>query len=330
MIHLQGDIGSEANAPISLIKLVSAYGSGQTAYSITSMGGSLYDGWAMHDFVRLNDGFESITGYGMVASAATIFMTAFKVRKGAPNSKYVIHNPQTIDAGDASKFLATSEELRIEEEKLINHYVSITGKSYEEIKNIMAEERLLTAQDALDLGLLTEIINFENMSEKSVTHKDLENSLDKLWGKITNFLKIKNMVVQSTDGTELEFDSDVEQPSQIAVGGGLKANGQPATGEFILADGTKVVAEGGKITEVTLAEEGGTEEVESLKAELEATKTQLTEAQNKVGELTNSIATAKNEVTAIKNELVTFKNKFSNYTPPANLPGNGGSQSKRR
>lgn len=319
MTHIQGDIGWD----VRINTFAALKEDGVRHASLTSDGGSLIEGWGIHDYIKANDLLDSITCYGMVASSATIIMAAVPKRIGSQNSKYVIHNPWTMQIGDAEKMQKTANELMSEQERLINFYVGVTGKDYDFIKNLMAEERALTATEALELGLITDILQ-PKMSDKAVTKTDLENSMQSIFDRIKNFLRVKNMVVQSTDGTELEFDSDVEQISQIAVGGGLKANGAPANGEFILADGTKVVAEAGKITEVAPADAGGNEEVEALKAELEAAKAELAEAQNKVGELTNSLTAANSEVVAIKNDLTTFKNKFSNYTPPANTPANGG------
>ncbi len=323
MTHLQGDIGWD----VRINTFAELKDKGIRDASLTSDGGSLVEGWGIYDYIKSNDLLDSITCYGMVASSATIIMAAAPKRIGSPNSKYVIHNPWTMQIGDADKMQKTANELQTEQERLVNFYCDITGKDYDFIKNLMAEERALTATEALELGLITDILQ-PKMSDKAVTKTDLENSMQSIFNRIKNFLMVKNMVVQSTDGTELEFDEGVEQTSQIVVGGGLKAGGEPATGEYILADGTKVVAEAGVITEVVAADTDGGE-VEALKAELEAARAELAKAQNKVAEMQNHVSTAKSEVVAIQNELTSFKAKFTNYVPPVNEPaGQGGAEPK--
>ena len=327
MAHLQGDIGWEIN----INAVINATLNGERSLSISSNGGSLYEGWGIHDYIKANDIVDSIVCYGMVASSATIVMAAAKNRIGSPNSQYVIHNPWTMAVGDAERMAKVAGELQADQERLINFYVGLTGKEYDYIKNLLAEERPLTANEALELGLITEIINFENMADEKKMTEALNKFETSLLSKIQNLFKgsgVKNMVVQSTSGEELEFDAGVETSEQIVVGGGLKSNGEPANGEFVLADGTKVKAENGIITEVTPKPLGGEDaEMDALKTELEATKAQLTEAQNKLAtelskaeNLTKELNTARNAIGEIQNEFKDFKNQFVDEKIPGNIP----------
>lgn len=314
MVHLQGDIGWD----ITLSKTIDLLKDGDRDITMMSFGGSLIEGWAIHDYVKLNKSVDSITAFGMIASSATIIMMASPIRNATPNSKFVIHNPWTMEIGDAAKLEKTASELKAEEDRLINFYADSLGKDYDTIKSLMAENRELTADEALELGLITDIIKFENMAEQ-VTKKDLETFENSFFAKIKNFFNPKNMVVQSTDGTELEFESGVESSDQIAVGQTLKAGGQPASGTFVLVDGVTVVADNGTITEVTPKEPEG-DEMEALKKENEELKATVSELQNKVTELVSINDASKQLVEGLQNDFTAFKNRFSDDVPPGNTP----------
>ena len=311
MVHLEGDIGFE----ITLKSTIEALKCGDKDVTLMSYGGSLIEGWGIHDYLKLNGSVESFTAYGMVASSATIIMLSAPVRKAAPNSQFVIHNPWTIQVGDASRFERVANELRSEEHRLIQFYSDATGKDFDTIKNLMNENRSITASEALELGLITEILNFETM--ENVTKKDLETFENSFFQKIKNFFNPKNMVVQSTDGTELEFEQSVETTEQIAVGQTLKAGGSPATGTFVLVDGTEVTADNGVITDVKPKAADEPDEMEALKTENETLKTQIAELQNKI-QVTE--ANASKMITELQNDFTAFKNKFSNEVIPANTP----------
>jgi hypothetical protein len=128
------------------------------------------------------------------------------------------------------------------------------------------------------------------------------------------------MVVQSTDGTELEFDSNVETTAQIEVGQGLKAGGQPATGTYVLVDGTTVTADNGVITEVMPAASPDSEEMEAVKKENEDLKAQISEMQNKINDLETVKADSKKLFDSLQEDFTAFKNKFSTDNPPAANP----------
>jgi len=315
MIHLEGDIGFE----ITLASTIKALEAGDRDVTLMSYGGSLIEGWGIYDYLKFNNSVDSITAFGMVASSATIIMLAAPNRKASPNSQFVIHNPWTISIGDAARFEKVANELRNEEQRLIQFYSDVTGKDYDTIKNIMDQDRSLTASEALELGLITEILNFEPMAE-NVTKKDLETFEDSFFQKIKNFFNPKNMVVQSTDGTELEFDSNVETTAQIEVGQGLKAGGQPATGTYVLVDGTTVTADNGVITEVMPAASPDSEEMEAVKKENEDLKAQISEMQNKINDLETVKADSKKLFDSLQEDFTAFKNKFSTDNPPAANP----------
>lgn len=323
MVHFDGEIGKN----LTVDRIAEIMSIKQRDISLSTVGGNIFAGKGMYDFAIANQSIDSITCYGIVASAGTIFLLSAEKRLSSPNTKFLIHPPTGAASGNAKEVGEVAAALAEEEAWLIDFYSEKLNKSKEDIAAIVAQNRLIDATEALELGLITEILNFDDMT-KQVTKEDLDKFENSLISKFKNLFKgsnIKNMVVQSTDGTELEFDAGVETTEQIEVGGGLKVGGQPATGEFILPDGTKVTADTGVITAVEKT--GGEEDVEALKQKLADAEAKLAEVQNsyKAEQVKNvalnaEITTAKAAITEVQNDFTAFKNQFSDGKIPGNVP----------
>lgn len=132
--------------------------------NISSPGGEVTEGLAMFDMLQAYEGEVSTLGYGLVASIASVILLAGKRVKMTKNSFLMIHNPWTMAVGDASEMTATAEVLAKMQENLLNIYVDriqqsgkAAGNVSLKVKRMMDTETWLTAQEALDLGLIDEI-----------------------------------------------------------------------------------------------------------------------------------------------------------------------------
>jgi hypothetical protein len=124
-------------------------------------------------------------------------------------------------------------------------------------------------------------------------------------------LGINNLVAQSTDGTELDFGSDVETMDQVQVGTPCSVDGS-----FVMPDGSTIVSEGKEVISITPAASMD----DQKDAEIEALKAQIAELANSVTTLTNSV-TEKDVVIAefkpLVKEFEKLKNSFSDHKPVA-------------
>ena len=307
MIHLSGDVGYE----ITLAGLIDQTNKGETKAVISTFGGSLSEGIAIRDYLKFSKKIESIGCLGTVASSGTIIIQGVADRWATKATRFLIHNPQGYAEGDATNIQKTVDELRLAENDLINSYVEISGKSFEEIQALMKEERFLTADEALSLNLITRIDKLENfMSEPKKDEKSLMKDFFNLFHKLTKLEGFKNLVVQTTDGTELDFGTDIVSIEQVSVGLTVAA----PDGDYSLVDGTVITIAGNKVTAITppaVIED-------ALKAENEALKAQIVELTAKVNEVTNKLSEATNKVAEFSNlkaEFETFKGRFSNHVP---------------
>ena len=130
-----------------------------------SRGGSVVEGYAISDILRMSGKTINMTVDGLCASIATVILLAApkENRKIYPNARLVIHNPfipefTLADAYESADLQKLADELKAEENRLLDFYVDRTGASREELKNLMDAETELSPEEALRLGFVNEIL----------------------------------------------------------------------------------------------------------------------------------------------------------------------------
>lgn len=125
---------------------------------INSNGGSLIAGHEMYCILREYPGNKIAHVQSLAASAATIPMMACGKRIAEVVSLFCIHNPSSIAWGDQNEFRKAADDLDTYKNSILNAYQSVLKISREEISALMDEDKMLDANQALDLGLVEEII----------------------------------------------------------------------------------------------------------------------------------------------------------------------------
>ena len=142
------------------IKSVKESGAKKLTLRVNSPGGIVTEAVAMRS-ILCAAGFEkiSIRIEGLCASAATIIATIPGAHvQIAPGSEYMIHNPWTIDWGNAEQFEHTAQHLRAEEATTRAFYARKTGQTDKRIKAWMDAETWFTAEDAVKNGFCDELL----------------------------------------------------------------------------------------------------------------------------------------------------------------------------
>lgn len=142
------------------IKDILASGATKLKLRINSPGGIVTEAVAMRGILAAA-GFENIDIRieGLCASAATIIATIpgahVEITEG---SEYMIHNPWTIDWGNADQLEQTVNHLRTEEATVRQLYAKRTGQTDEQIKEWMTAETWFSAADAVKYGFCDAIM----------------------------------------------------------------------------------------------------------------------------------------------------------------------------
>lgn len=128
---------------------------------INSYGGDVNHGVSMYDLLREHPAHVTTETHGHTASAATIIAQAGDTRRMSSTGLYLTHQAQTVAMGTADDMEATKKTLDTINNQIAEIYAKRSGKTVEEMREVMDRNRglgeWLTADEALELGLIDEI-----------------------------------------------------------------------------------------------------------------------------------------------------------------------------
>ncbi|MDO8159621.1 Clp protease ClpP [Bacillus toyonensis] len=130
--------------------------------AINSPGGYVYEGSEIYTALKSYSGRVETQIVGLAASAASfIAMAGDKVRI-APTGQIMIHNGSMWNHGDHQGMKKAADMLRTVDNSIVNAYVIKSGKSQEELLQMMDEETWMSPQQALENKFVDEIMFMEN------------------------------------------------------------------------------------------------------------------------------------------------------------------------
>lgn len=144
--------------------------------NIRSTGGDVNDAMLIYEALRATGAKVTTCCYGYTASAATIVAQAASegCRLIAPTSLYLIHNSLCSVEGNAEELQAEVDMLRQTDRRIAELYASRSGRSVEDIAELMAANggrgRWLSPSEALAEGLVDAV---EGESEASTEQQSL-------------------------------------------------------------------------------------------------------------------------------------------------------------
>jgi ATP-dependent Clp protease protease subunit len=127
---------------------------------LSSPGGHVESGDMIHDMIKFVTAPVKVLGSGWVASAgALIYAAAQKEnRYSLPNTRYLLHEPRGGVGGQATDVEIQAREIIKMRERLNRIFADATGKSIEQIKKDTDRDFWMSAQEAVDYGLVNKII----------------------------------------------------------------------------------------------------------------------------------------------------------------------------
>ena len=127
---------------------------------INSPGGSITAGMAIYDTMNYIKCDVSTICVGMAASMGAFLLSAGAKGKrfALPNSEIMIHQPLGGMQGQATDIKIHADRIIRMKEKLNTILSENTGRSYEEIARDTERDNFMSAQQALDYGLIDKII----------------------------------------------------------------------------------------------------------------------------------------------------------------------------
>ncbi len=130
--------------------------------AINSQGGSVFAGSEIYTLLKSYQGNVEVVVTGLAASIASIIMMAGDTIKMSPIAQVMIHNASMYAQGDYRDLAHASEVSENTSISLADLYQQKTGKSTDEVRELMDKETFFTAQRALEIGLVDEVLFAES------------------------------------------------------------------------------------------------------------------------------------------------------------------------
>jgi ATP-dependent Clp protease protease subunit len=139
-------LAQESDAPIHVL--------------VSSPGGHVESGDAIHDMIRFVRAPVTTIGTGWVASAGThIFLAASKERRVClPNTRFMIHQPAGGAGGRATDIAIQAKEIIKTRERIARVVARETGQTLEKVLADMERDYWMSAEEAVAYGMVSRII----------------------------------------------------------------------------------------------------------------------------------------------------------------------------
>ena len=132
-------------------------------FYINSPGGLVTAGMAIYDTMQFIKPDVQTIVMGQACSMGSLLAQAGAAgkRKMLPNARHMIHQPSGGARGQATDMLIQVEEILKMKKNLTEIYVkhNSKGKTYEQILADMERDKFMSATEALEYGLVDEIVN---------------------------------------------------------------------------------------------------------------------------------------------------------------------------
>lgn len=127
---------------------------------VSSPGGHLESGDAIHDVVRFIGAPVYMIGTGWVGSAATHLFLAVPAERRVclPNTRFLIHQPSGGAGGQATDIAIQAQEILKARQRVAHEIARETGKPIEVVLADIERDRWLSAEEAVDYGLVSRIV----------------------------------------------------------------------------------------------------------------------------------------------------------------------------
>lgn len=186
-------IGETCTSPNAFREALNVYKGMNINVWIDSFGGSVFAATGIYNALVEHErqgGTVTTIGDGKVMSAATVIFMAGHKRQVTKGCVFMIHNPLTSVGGYAEDLRKTADILDTVKESIINAYES-TGKSREELSDMMDAETYMDANQTVQEGFATEILQ--------VSEKAAEDN-----GQVRAFARNAIVAYAKTDVTNLQ------------------------------------------------------------------------------------------------------------------------------
>ena len=163
IIMLDTDVNEHtASLLVAQLLFLESQGNEDIHFFINSPGGGVTAGMAIYDTMQFIKPNVSTIVMGQACSMGSLLASAGAPgkRKILPNARHMIHQPSGGAGGQATDMQIQVEEIIKMKKNLTQIYVNHNnkGKTFEQFRHDMERDKFMSAQEALEYGLVDEII----------------------------------------------------------------------------------------------------------------------------------------------------------------------------
>ena len=163
IVMLDTDVNEHsASLIVAQLLFLESQGNEDISFFINSPGGVVTAGMAIYDTMQfIKPDIQTIV-MGQACSMGSLLATAGAAgkRKILPNARHMIHQPSGGAGGQATDMEIQVKEILKMKQSLTQIYVNHNnkGKTFDEFYTAMERDNFMSAQEAVDFGLVDEII----------------------------------------------------------------------------------------------------------------------------------------------------------------------------
>ncbi len=232
-IAISGVIGWDVIPDDIRAKLEEAGGEDITV-EVSSPGGFVTDGLEIFNLIKNYKGNKTTLLMGMAASMASYIVLAGDKVVAEDNAIFMVHNVWGFAVGDHRELRKSADVQEGMTRLLSKAYIRKTGKTEEEIRNMMDEETYLFGDEILDAGFVDEVVPAGdgaedkdsaitmaqiamNKCKKTMEEKQEKNQLEKAAAMLGEIMKKNSIVDRGKSGVAGDNTAAMAEPKKEEV-----------------------------------------------------------------------------------------------------------------
>ena len=223
-VYIFGDIVSsqwwdDETSPNSLrreLQALAAEGVTEVNVHVDSYGGEISAGWTVYNVLKDFRGTVNTFADGFVASAAVYPFLAGQRRAANPMSAFFLHQAWSMEVGNAEELRKAAEDLDKLNAIGLEAFAAV-GIDKERVLELERAETWLTAAEALELGLATEILDRSDgaAAQQSVRRLIVQALTEKRAAEVSGPYEGRETPPQATEPAQRETDpGDPKEPGE--------------------------------------------------------------------------------------------------------------------
>ena len=184
---------------------------------INSGGGSLFEGVAMYNRLKMHKAKVTTKVIGIAASSASIIAMAGDEIEIAPTATIMIHNGSVPIYANKEQMRETADLLEQFDDNIANLYSTVTGITVDEIKAMMTNETFIIGDKAIELGFATALIDETKIKDVENQPEISAHKVDLIMAKAGISRKERRELLKDIKNFNATQNADVDNNTPSAV-----------------------------------------------------------------------------------------------------------------